>query len=152
MKKLFGIHIVPMKKQSTNKNLMPHTPSWKIDAAAFLPRITIKTIKWKQARTKLILMIAEGPMHQLPSLLGISSTLGHCKASGKMSTSFLAVNSRIMETVAQNIWKTTYPIFAKFLDGTPAFEHSEHRQPQHAYPAQHAAYPAQHSPARHIFA
>jgi hypothetical protein len=68
-----------------------------------------------------------------------------------MSTSFFAVKSKIIDTDAQNIWKQTYPIFAKFLEGTPAFEHNEQRQPQHADPAQHAACPAQHNPARHIF-
>jgi hypothetical protein len=77
IKKLFGIHIVPTKKQNTKKNFVPQHPSWKIEAAVFLPRIMKKISRWKQANTKLILIIAEGPMHQLPSLLGMSSLFGH---------------------------------------------------------------------------
>jgi hypothetical protein len=69
--------MVPTKKQNTKKNLKPQHPSWKIEAAVFLPRIMKKISKWKQASTKLILIMAEGPIHQLPSLLGISSLFGH---------------------------------------------------------------------------
>jgi hypothetical protein len=37
-----------------------------------------------------------------------------------------------METKAQKIWKTTYPILAKFFEGTPALEQGAQRQLQQA--------------------
>ena len=45
----------------TAENFNSQQPSWNTDANVFLARIIQKTIPWKQAKTKLILIIAEGP-------------------------------------------------------------------------------------------
>ena len=102
-KKEFGIHIVIIKKMSTNKNLKNQHPSWKTEAIVFLAHIMHSTIACKQASTKLILMIAEGPMHAV----GSSSSPGHYKKSGKWSTSFLAEKSKAIAMRIQKNWKTT---------------------------------------------
>jgi hypothetical protein len=56
-----------MKRAMTNNHLRSQHPSWKTATAVFLASMTQKTIAWKQARTKLILIIAEVPMQVDPS-------------------------------------------------------------------------------------
>ncbi len=79
-----------MKKIKTNKNLKNQHPSWNTDAIVFLAQITHKTTVCMQARTKLILIIADGPIQAVPS----PDSVGHYKKSGNTSTSFLAEKSR----------------------------------------------------------
>lgn len=74
-KKELGIHIVITKNMSTARNLANQHPSWKIDAAVFRVIITHSTTKWKQKRVKLILIMAEGPIHASVS----PEASGHCR-------------------------------------------------------------------------
>ena len=69
-----------------------------MEAGVFLARIMQKTKVWKHARTKLILIIAEGPIHAEDP----PDSSGHCINLGKTSTIFLAVNRRRIETKTQN--------------------------------------------------
>jgi len=62
-----GIHNEAPKAIITAANFNSQHPSWNTDANVFLARIMQKTIPWKQAKTKLILMIAEGPRHAVLS-------------------------------------------------------------------------------------
>lgn len=107
-----SIHILPTKAPKTIRNLVPQQPSWKIEAAVFLARITQSTITWKHARTKLILMIAEGPRQAAEP----PDSSGHYRYEGKTSTMCLAVKSNKIDTKIQNAWKNTKPTLAKFFD------------------------------------
>lgn len=95
-KKELGIHIVMMKSPNTNNDFRSQQPSWNMAATSFLKAITVKTIKWKTARVKLILMIAEVPKHADKS----PEAPGHCKKLGSIFTSFFTVKRSIMETSA----------------------------------------------------
>ena len=81
-----------MKNTRTKRNLNPQHPSWNIDDAVFLANMTHSTTAWKQAKTKLILIRTEGPMQAEPP----PAASLHYIASGRMSTSFLAVKRSII--------------------------------------------------------
>jgi len=51
-----------MNKASTNSDLNSQHPSWNIAAASPLDRIKQNTRRWKTAKVKLILIIADVPM------------------------------------------------------------------------------------------
>lgn len=102
-KNVFGIHIVEMKNANTMRNLIPQQPSWNRAAPVFLTRIIQSTKAWKQARTKLILIMALGPMQAAPS----PDQVGQERASGRISTSLRAVKRRMIEIINQKNWKKT---------------------------------------------
>ena len=97
-----------MNMPTTSKLLKSQHPSWNIATAVFLASITVKTKKWKTARTKLIRIIADVPIHAVVPPL----TSGHCKKLGSMSTKCLIVYKRITEMSAHTNWKITKPILA----------------------------------------
>lgn len=82
MKNEFGIHKEAENATIIIMNLNIQQPSWKTDANVFLASSMQKTNKWKHARTKLILIIAEGPKQADPS----PDSYGHYRKSGNMLT------------------------------------------------------------------
>jgi hypothetical protein len=59
--KLLLIHIDPTYAANTSMPLVHQHPSWKAAAIWDLDRIKMNTNKWKQNRTKLILIKFEAP-------------------------------------------------------------------------------------------
>jgi hypothetical protein len=60
-----------------------------------------RTIRWKQARTKLMRTMAEGPRHAV--LLPEFS--GHCKKEGRILNILFVRKSIAIAIMTQNIWK-----------------------------------------------
>ena len=82
IKKEFGIQILATKKINTQRNLIPQHPSWKIAATVPLPQAIKKIKRCIDARTKLILIITEGPMQLVPP----PELSGHQRAEGSQPT------------------------------------------------------------------
>lgn len=108
-KKLFGIHIVAIKKPRTNKNFANQHPSWTIATQVFRGKIIKKMRAWKHDSTKVILIMHEAPRQVDPP----PEASGQSIESGNQSTKSFAEYIKAIATRSQKRSKNTYPIFEK---------------------------------------
>ena len=141
--KLLLIHIEPVNRPPTKRNLTPQQPSWNPAAISFLARHTKNTKIWKHVNAKLILIIIDAPKHADLSTSPPDASGHPIQFPGIQLTMSFAENISPIEIKIQKTLKKTYPILEKLFYLTPAFSHGLQRHPQQSEPAQHNAEPAQ---------